>query len=329
MPLFPILFLFGMKDTTVDGNRTACSVQIPQERRALCDNFALQGECERNPTSMEQLCGHSCGVLDRLTRWELTSAHTCPQHMPLNVLDIECRCNLMAFGHKADSIYHFCEADQAKTAEPCLVYSFGINNQIAFEIDLAAAMPHCEVWAFDNHSIATSYMLNGRDWHQGKVLPALPSNLHYRPRMLWWENLGANHVPLGLQYGLHGKHELWDHRDIASIHAEVIRTSALRAAPVRFVKLDIEGAEYGVVEQVLDVLQPEQITLEVHTHVMLPENDWAMTFVTQAEWVQLIKLFGLKNYRLAFIDNEITNGGPCHEVQYGEYLFVNPERLVS
>ena len=54
---------------------------------------------------------------------------------------------------------------------------------------------------------------------------------------------------------------------------------------------------------------------------------WNQTFVTQEEWLRLLMVFGTRGSRLAFVDNEGTAGGPCSDVQYAEYLFVNPKRF--
>eukprot|EP00927_Polykrikos_kofoidii_P078863 TRINITY_DN75663_c0_g1_i1.p1 TRINITY_DN75663_c0_g1~~TRINITY_DN75663_c0_g1_i1.p1 ORF type:complete len:598 (+),score=61.11 TRINITY_DN75663_c0_g1_i1:74-1867(+) len=279
-------------------------------------------------------------VIPALERWWHEGAKgrgtaACRERMPVGFLPKVrgFQCRLRFFGDARDSVYPFC-VSEALSGGPCLAYSFGVNNQIAFEASLASALPHCEVWAFDNHSVSTSYMLDGADSHDGKKRPKLlPRNLHYRPLMLWGESLGPIEVPLGIQWGFHGRKELWNFQDIRSIVTALGHQRHVATAGMQLVKLDIEGAEYVAAEQVLDQLRPEQLVLEVHNVIFTPEDDWAVRFVRQSDWIRLLAAFEVRGYRLAHATNEQVfppRKPYCEygiEHYYGEYLFVHPGRL--
>ena len=71
-------------------------------------------------------------VVHALERWRTSAdARACPEAMPLNVLRPEVQCTLKLYGSPEDSDYLFCEQSGARPG--CLAYSFGVNNQIAFE----------------------------------------------------------------------------------------------------------------------------------------------------------------------------------------------------
>lgn len=263
-----------------------------------------------------------------LERWLYAMQQTsgCPERMPLNVLRPEVSCRLQLYGQEADSDYHFCEPPRARPG--CLAYSFGVNNQIAFEVDLARKTD-LSVWAFDNHSVATTFMLDGKDEHDHKKRPArLPPRLHYRPQMLWNTTLGLKEVPLGIRYGFHNRKEPWVFREFG----DLAHALGHRVRDVRLMKVDIEGAEYRVLPGLLRRAKMlEQITLEIHTHVHDVERDWQLRYASQAEWVSLQMEFVRHGFKLASIRNEKVAPGSsvCEKVQYSEQLWVHPERMES
>ena len=235
----------------------------------------------------------------------------------------EVQCPLRLYGSPADSDYLFCEQPVARP--DCLAYSFGVNNQVAFEADLARRTG-LEVFAFDNHSVATTFMLDGVDEHDHKRRPTLPDNLHYRPLMLWNSSLGALSVPLGIRYGFHGVRETWVFREIR----EIAHSLGHRLRDLRLLKLDVEGAEFRVLPGLLHKASAlEQVTLEVHTHVYDIENDWKLRYASQSEWLNLEHEFISNGFKLASVRNEKSapTSGRCEKVQYSEQLWVHPERL--
>ena len=263
-------------------------------------------------------------VVHALERWRTSAdARACPEAMPLNVLRPEVQCTLQLYGSPEGSDYLFCEQSGARPG--CLADSFGVNNQIAFEADLARKTG-LNVFAFDNHSIATTFMLDGVDEHDHKTRPALPQNLFYRPLMLWNTTLGALHVPLGIRYGFHGVRELWVFKEIG----EIAHSLGHRMRDLRLLKLDVEGAEFRILPGLLHKASSlEQVTLEVHTHVYDVERDWQLRYASQSEWISLEHEFVRHGFRLAAVRNEKTapSNKRCDKVQYSEQLWVHPERM--
>ena len=129
-------------------------------------------------------------------RWLAANYDRCKHRVPLGQYPVEHRCLLRRFGQEHDSAYSFCDTPVLKDRQ-CIVYSFGVNDQISFEVEMASRT-QCEVYMFDNHSVAVEFMVHGKSPTKDRIKPkTLPKNLHWYPAMLLNYTLPVTSVPLG------------------------------------------------------------------------------------------------------------------------------------
>ena len=126
--------------------------------------------------------------------------------------------------------------------------------------------------------------------------------------------------------------ERWVFKDINTI------MRGLRHSHIDLIKLDIEGYEYFVIDQVL-ALRPEQIVLELHTHTF-PPPQWVLHTNDARDWVAFLEKVHAHGYHLADKRNEFyayndkcNNDHLCRTTTncrnaYGEYLFVRQDKIL-
>ena len=161
--------------------------------------------------------------------------------------------------------------------EPCLVYSFGGNAQVDFEVDLLRREPACRVWQFDC-TVANATMT--------RVVAALPADIAQRFTFQPWcvGKDGATMVTKGkgmgrLPGGTDGPHKV----ALASV-ATIMGRLGHGGMRLTVLKMDTEGAEHMAIPDMLGVtrpgkkgsakqrprlLLPRQVSLELHVARLL------------------------------------------------------------
>ena len=117
--------------------------------------------------------------------------------------------------------------------EPCVVYSLGSSGNMAFEVGVLKAKPHCETHIFDKDSFGLEQWFPTED---------------ARARVKFHRAFIAERDDLAMNP---------PHRSLASIMKELGHTH------IDLLKMDIEGAEYGALSQSLPSIG--QLQLEAHT----------------------------------------------------------------
>ncbi|XP_052774142.1 probable methyltransferase-like protein 24 [Mya arenaria] len=68
-------------------------------------------------------------------------------HKYINTVQVLCK-RIVRIGNLGEGGWEVCEDPDVKPSRPCLVYSFGINNDFSFD-DMAADRYGCDVYSFD------------------------------------------------------------------------------------------------------------------------------------------------------------------------------------
>lgn len=140
-------------------------------------------------------------------------------HSYLDNIEVICHRKLRV-GHPGDGGWEVCDDYEWRPMEPCIVYSFGINNDFSFDDDIAA-LYRCRVYAFDPSMGVDSYTRStnvffynfGVGGHTGKLEPE-PSSL--------------------------AKEEGWRMRSFTDLRAMLQHQRTV----LDVVKMDIEGSEW-------------------------------------------------------------------------------------
>jgi hypothetical protein len=140
-------------------------------------------------------------------------------------------------GHKAVCL----DKSIAPVYNKCLVYSFGINNQWAF--DEAMETFGCRVYSFD---------------------PSMGVGIHKRTEKIHFFNIGLS--------GMDGSHPTkgWNMKTASSIY-DMLATSHGSSAVIDILKLDIEWSEWEAIPQMLRSgflsNKVKQLAVEIHFNV--------------------------------------------------------------
>ena len=94
---------------------------------------------------------------------------------------------------------------------------------------------------------------------------------------------GPVDVEMGARWNQKREREAWVYRTFPEILA------TLGHASVDLVKLDIEGVEFAVLEDVLR-FQPRQVALEVHSHIFVDDGR-ELEYATVDQYVHLLRTF--------------------------------------
>jgi hypothetical protein len=137
-------------------------------------------------------------------------------------------------GHKAVCL----DKSIAPVYNKCLVYSFGINNQWAF--DDAMETFGCRVYSFD---------------------PSMGVGIHKRTEKIHFFNIGLSGVD-----GLHPT-KGWNMKTASSIY-EMLATSHGSSTPIDVLKMDVEYSEWDAIPQMLRsgflADKVKQLAVEIH-----------------------------------------------------------------
>ena len=136
----------------------------------------------------------------------------------LSSFHILCSQNLR-FGKIRDGGWNVCNDPKYRPKPPCIIYSFGINNDFSFD-DAASETYGCNVYSFD---------------------PSMSAENHKHSERVWFYKVGI----AGKDYTNHQK---WDLRTLASIMKMLNHTNK----KIDILKMDVESSEWPFLSQVLD-----------------------------------------------------------------------------
>ncbi|XP_005095627.2 methyltransferase-like protein 24 [Aplysia californica] len=171
-------------------------------------------------------------------------------------------------------LYHTCFDKKYKPTPPCLVYSFGIDNDFSFDDDMAKH--GCEVYSFD---------------------PSMGVEDHQRSERVHFFNMGLattdsdSFEPVMDTYTFN-KHQKWKIRTLSSIKKMLGHEN--RAIDI--LKIDIESYEWAVMNQILkDGLMDSvrQFLLEWH---IFPNEPMRCDFKQMYETYMELKKIGFRQF---------------------------------
>jgi len=190
------------------------------------------------------------------------------QHMKFNALgEVEDICTKMQSFAQGDDEKFVCNPSEM-FGKDCIIFSIGCNGQWAFE-ESVHGRTNCEIHTFDCTG----------DW----APPAeIADRTHFHKICLGDPNR---------QHSASGQN-MWS-------YGQIVKKFSPEKAP-KYLKIDIEGFEYGVFRNMLsdsDILSyiPEQIAVEIHTRVHWPALTWRHRHKSQLElrsWKVMMQLVG-------------------------------------
>ncbi|XP_052790685.1 probable methyltransferase-like protein 24 [Mya arenaria] len=151
----------------------------------------------------------------------------------INRLQVLCK-DVIRVGSLKDGGKEICIDEQYKPKPPCLVYSFGINNQFDFDKDVNR-MFGCDVFCFDPSMKKSSFRVTDQIWFFN------------------WGLGGENFV----------NNKGWDIKTLDVIRKELNHTDR----PIDILKIDVEGDEWYTIPQMVSsgaLDDVKQISMETH-----------------------------------------------------------------
>ena len=152
----------------------------------------------------------------------------------LSSLHIMCQQNIRV-GNIKDGGWNVCHDRKYRPKPPCLIYSFGINNDWSFDEQVSKTYG-CNVYAFD---------------------PSIGLPNHQHSSRVWFYNIGIggrNHI----------SPQNWTLMTLDSIVNTLHHTERI----IDIVKMDVEGAEWDSIQQMVDsgiLKRVRQLYLEFHS----------------------------------------------------------------
>jgi Methyltransferase domain len=158
---------------------------------------------------------------------------------------------------------YLCEGWDSQEA-PCHIFSIGGNNEWSFELSVVEYAPHCFVHTFD--CTLRSYL----EYKKGNR--SLPFVLEAKPK-----DDRIRFYPYCIGSTSQG--------DYLTFY-DMLKISKVTGAP-RILKMDIEGFEYKVIQNILTEtpqdLWPEQIAMEVHWASRMVQLSWMLRGLQASE----------------------------------------------
>lgn len=144
--------------------------------------------------------------------------------------------------------------------DDAIIYSFGVGKDISFEKELHQATP-CEIHLFDPTPVSVAWI----------VKQNLPDHFIFHPyginSMDQFIHLFPPSNPMRTSHSI-VKHK-WAAENPITAPAKSLQTITAELAHdhIDILKMDIEGAEYSIIEGLADILlRPKQIIVEFHHH---------------------------------------------------------------
>lgn len=142
--------------------------------------------------------------------------------------------NNTRLGNALDGGWDICLAEPYRPKPPCLVYSFGINNDFSFD-DAIAAKFNCTVRCFD---------------------PSMSAKAYRRSSNVWFYRIGIDGYTKVSNKG-------WKLNTLSKIIKSLNDTNAI----IDYLKIDVEGSEWPSLAQMLSagtLSKVKQLGMELH-----------------------------------------------------------------
>lgn len=142
--------------------------------------------------------------------------------------------NALRFGNALDGGWDMCIAKPYRPKEPCLVYSFGINNDFSFD-DAISRKFNCTVRSFD---------------------PSMKAGTHRRSDRVWFYKIG-----IGGNNTVNDRH--WTLKTFTDITALFNETDTI----IDYLKIDVESSEWPSLVPMLEgdtLSRVKQFGVEIH-----------------------------------------------------------------
>mmetsp|Transcript_32296 Transcript_32296/g.53396 ORF Transcript_32296/g.53396 Transcript_32296/m.53396 type:complete len:345 (-) Transcript_32296:220-1254(-) len=207
---------------------------------------------------------------------------------------------LLRFG-EGDDAKHVCNAPSTEVPKhgyltpPCTVISVGSNNQWGFEHAIARALPHCRIHTLDC-----------------TIEPLVPLELR--------RHVSFHRICVGEE-----DHVWPDGKEVLS-WSSVLRKLDMHVPPA-MLKMDIEGFEWGVLQQIVrsrDAL-PFSISVELHSWTEVKQVPWYGTWRSNSfirSWVHELQQYG--GYSL--VDrHDNSQCAYCTEVVFAQLTLPQPK----
>jgi len=162
-------------------------------------------------------------------------------HKFVKVIEIDCENQSQRLGNKEDGGWNICAAGPYQLSAPCLVYSFGINNDWSFD-DHVVQHYGCDIRAFD---------------------PSMAIGDHKRGDHIWFYKVGISGNDTE-----HSSPRGWRLKTLESFVQFLNDSDKV----IDYLKIDVEYAEWDSLETVLRdnpvnkvLSQVKQLGIEIHT----------------------------------------------------------------
>lgn len=151
--------------------------------------------------------------------------------------------------------------------ESSAILSFGVGEDIEAEIDLIKRF-NCTVQLYDPTDISVKYIDKVKKELQAKNEQAIADKINFNAAALWKEVGSVKFFkPKEANFVSHSINNIDATENFVEVPAETIKSimGKLNLSQVDYIKMDIEGAEYEVLENILaDQINFKAIYLEYH-----------------------------------------------------------------
>ncbi|XP_052788589.1 probable methyltransferase-like protein 24 [Mya arenaria] len=186
----------------------------------------------------------------------------------INRLQVLCK-DVIRVGNLQDGGKEICIDEQYKPKPPCLVYSFGINNQFDFDEDINRLF-ECDVFCFD---------------------PSMKKESFRKADHIWFYNWGLGGENTRNKRG-------WQIKTVDAIRKELNHTNR----PIDILKIDIEGDEWYSIQQMVSsgaLYDVKQISIETHYNTVKPGGQlWGSHPIPAADQLYCLRLLYDKGFRI-------------------------------
>ncbi|XP_025110584.1 methyltransferase-like protein 24 [Pomacea canaliculata] len=171
------------------------------------------------------------------------------------VVNVDVKCtNRIRLGKPDDGGWDVCDDIEHRPQSPCLVYSFGINNDFSFD-DAVSAKYGCEVHSFD---------------------PSMGQNDHKHSDRVFFHKLGISDKDFV-------NDKAWTMRTLTSIKKQLNHTK------INILKMDIEEDEYKALPNIIasdELKDVDQLLFEIHYN---SHNDQATIIDFMVRGLELLR----------------------------------------
>ncbi|XP_052788587.1 probable methyltransferase-like protein 24 [Mya arenaria] len=193
----------------------------------------------------------------------------------INSLQVLCK-DVIRVGSLSAGGKEICIDEQYKPKPPCLVYSFGINNQFDFDEDINRLFG-CDVFCFD---------------------PSMKTKSFRKADQIWFYNWGLG--------GENTRNELgWQIKTVDVIRKELNHTNR----PIDILKIDIEGDEWYSIPQMISsgaLDDVKQISMETHFISKTPGGQlWGSHPIPPADELYTLRLLYDEGFRICMRERNL------------------------